>query len=90
MKPSDSSPWQNLAQTLSHQGDLDLADIAYTAAFQAEPTDAQILWNKAQNLQRQGKKAEANKVLEQIVAKNDWQPRFNWIKSQARWQLEGR
>jgi ferric-dicitrate binding protein FerR (iron transport regulator)/tetratricopeptide (TPR) repeat protein len=88
-KPNEAGPWRDLANSLSYQGDLDLADRAYRAAFEAEPTDAQLLWDRAQNLKRSGKLAEANKLLRQIVD-DHWQPRFNWLKAQARWQLEGR
>jgi thioredoxin-like negative regulator of GroEL len=88
-RPNEAGPWQSLGQTLSREGDLDLADRAFRAAFAAEPTDAQILWEQAQNLRRAGKLAEANRVLRRI-ADSTWQPRFNWLKSQARWQLEGR
>jgi len=88
-RPNEAGPWQGLGQTLSREGDRDLADRAYRAAFAAEPTDAQILWEQAQNLRRAGKLAEANGVLRRI-ADSTWQPRFNWLKSQARWQLEGR
>ena len=42
-----------------------------------------------QNLRQAGKLAESRAVLREIVQR-DWQPRFGWIKSQARWQLEGR
>lgn len=89
LKPNEGQPWQNLASRLSYQGELELANRAYQAAFEAEPTDAQILWQQAQNLRQTGKVAESRAVLRQIV-QGDWQPRFNWIKSQARWQLEGR
>jgi cytochrome c-type biogenesis protein CcmH/NrfG len=84
-RPGESGPWLELAQTLNHEGDLDLADLAYIAAFDAEPTNAQILWDRAQNLQQAGKTAEARQVFRQI-ADRQWQPRFNWIKEQARWQ----
>jgi thioredoxin-like negative regulator of GroEL len=74
---------------LSREGDLDLADRAFRAAYAAEPTDANILWEQAQTLRQAGKLAEAQRVLRQI-ADGTWQPRFNSLKSQARWQLEGR
>ena len=89
MKPNESQPWQGLASRLSYQGELDLANRAFKAAAEAEPTDAQILWQQAQNLRQAGKLAESRAVLREIVQR-EWQPRFGWIKSQARWQLEGR
>ena len=86
---SEAAPWQNLAQSLSQEGELDLADLAYAAAFDAEPTNAQLLWDRAQNLRQAGKLAEERAVLRRI-ADGQWQPRFNWIQSQARWQSKGR
>jgi Tfp pilus assembly protein PilF len=88
-RPNESGPWVALAGTLSRTGELDLADRAYAAAFEAEPTDAQILWDRAQNLRQAGKSAEAQKLYRQL-AEGDWQPRFNWLRTQAKWQLEKR
>jgi tetratricopeptide (TPR) repeat protein len=86
-RPNESGPWLALAGTLSRTGELDLADRAYAAAFEAEPTGANILWERAQNLRQSGKLTEAQKLYRQL-AEGDWQPRFNWVRSQARWQLE--
>ena len=86
-RPNESGPWVALAGTLSRTGELDLADRAYAAAFEAEPTNAQILWDRAQNLRQAGKLTEARKLYRQL-AEGDWQPRFNWVRSQAKWQLE--
>ncbi|HKI38357.1 MAG TPA: VIT domain-containing protein [Gemmataceae bacterium] len=88
-RPNESAPWVALATTLSRTGELGLADRAYAAAFEAEPTDAQILWDRAQNLCQAGKTTEAQKLYRQL-AEGDWQPRFNWVRTQAKWQLEKR
>jgi len=89
-RPNESGPWVALANTLGRTGELDLADRAYyAAAFEAEPTDAQILWDRAQNLRQAGKTAEAQKLYRQL-AEGDWQPRFNWVRTQAKWQMEKR
>ena len=82
-QPNEAGPWVSLAQTLSSKGELDLADRAYGAAFEAEPTNAQILWDRAQQLQQAGKQVEAQKLFRQL-ADTDWQPRFNWLKSRAK------
>jgi tetratricopeptide (TPR) repeat protein len=87
IQPNESGPWLNLAQTERGNGDFDLADRAYTAAFEAEPTNAQILWDRAQALQQSGKTAEARMLYRQIVERH-WQPRFASIQAQARWQVE--
>ncbi|MBY0524058.1 MAG: FecR domain-containing protein [Gemmataceae bacterium] len=89
LKPNEGGPWQNLAQRLSYQADYDLANLAFKAAFESDPTDANILWEQAQTLRRAGKLAESQQLLRQIV-NGTWPTRFNWLQSQARWQLEGR
>jgi tetratricopeptide (TPR) repeat protein len=86
LHPNEAAPWLNLAQTLRSEGELAQADHAYTAAFEAEPTNAQILWDRAQNLQQAGKQTEAQQVYRRL-ADGQWQPRFNGLQSQARWQL---
>jgi Flp pilus assembly protein TadD len=89
MQPNEAAPWHNLAHSLSQRGDLELADLAYTAAFEAEPTNAQLLWDRAQNLRQAGKSVAAQKLFRQL-ADGKWQPRFRWLQSQARWQVEKR
>jgi tetratricopeptide (TPR) repeat protein len=89
LQPNESAPWLSLAQTERGEGDYDLADRAYTAAFEAEPTNAQILWDRAQNLQQAGKRVAAQQVYRQLAG-GDWQPRFSSLQVQARWQLENR
>jgi tetratricopeptide (TPR) repeat protein len=89
LRPNEADPWLDLARTLSRQGDLDLADRAYMAAFEAEPTNAQILWDRAQNLRQGGKTLAAHRLLQQL-AEGKWQPRFEWLKTQARWEVRGR
>jgi tetratricopeptide (TPR) repeat protein len=88
LHPNESGPWLGLAQSLRQEGDLGLADRAFAAAFEAEPTNAQILWDRAQNLEQSGNHLEAQKLYRRL-ADGPWQPRFNWIQSQARWQLRG-
>ncbi len=44
LRPNEAAPWSSLAATLSQQADLELADRAYRAAAEAEPTDPQLLW----------------------------------------------
>ena len=87
LRPNEAAPWLGLAETLGQKGELDLADRAYAAAFEAEPTNAQILWDRAQNLRQAGQSVEAARLLRQI-AEGRWQPRFTWLQTQAKWQLE--
>jgi tetratricopeptide (TPR) repeat protein len=87
LSPNEAAPWLILAETLGQKGELDLADRAYAAAFEAEPTNAQILWDRAQNLRQAGQSAEANRLLRQI-AEGRWQPRFQGLQAQARLQVQ--
>jgi tetratricopeptide (TPR) repeat protein len=87
-RPAEAGPWLSLAQTLGRQGDLLLADRAYKAAYEAEPTNAQILWDRAVNLRQAGKTVEAQALFRQI-AEGTWQPRFQGLRSQAKLQLQG-
>jgi hypothetical protein len=56
-------------------------------AFEAEPTNAQILWDRARNLAQAGQAQEAEKLYRRL-AEGTWQPRFAGLCDQARWQLE--
>jgi hypothetical protein len=89
LRPKESGPWAALAETLRRQGELTLADQAFASAFGAEPTNAQLLWDRAQNLKQAGRRAEANKLLRQL-AEGSWKPRFQALQKQARWQLDNR
>jgi ferric-dicitrate binding protein FerR (iron transport regulator)/tetratricopeptide (TPR) repeat protein len=82
-KPNEAAPWVSLAQTLQGERDFDLADRAYAAAFAAEATNAQILWDRAHNLQQAGRVAEAREVYRRL-AEGTWQPRFQALQQQAR------
>jgi tetratricopeptide (TPR) repeat protein len=86
MRPNEAAPWLQLAQTLRNEGEYDLADRAYAQAFESERTNAQILWDRAQNLQQAGRIDQARAVYRQL-ADTTWQPRFQWMAQQARWQL---
>ena len=73
----------SLAQTLRQQGHIELADRAYASAFEAEPTNAQILWDRARALLDSGRTAEARKLFRQL-ADGQWQPRFSGLQAQAK------
>ena len=67
-------------------GELEQADSAYKAAYETEPTNAQVLWDRAQNLRQAGKQVEAARLFRQI-ADGRWQPRFQGVQTQARLQI---
>jgi ferric-dicitrate binding protein FerR (iron transport regulator) len=85
LRPNEAGPWVELAESLGHRGELQLADRAYAAAYEAEPTNAQILWDRAQNLRALGQSVEAGRLLRQI-AEGRWQPRFQGVQALARIQ----
>jgi hypothetical protein len=87
LQPKEAAPWSSLAGTLARQGELALADRAYRAAAEAEPTDPQLLWDRAQNLKQLGKQQEAQHLVRRI-AEGTWQPRFQGLQAQARYLLQ--
>jgi hypothetical protein len=86
LQPNEAAPWLDLAKTQKSARAFDLADRAYAAAFEAEPTNAQILWDRARSLQQAGRQAEAQTLYRQL-AEGQWQPRFSGLQAQARWQI---
>jgi anti-sigma factor RsiW len=85
LKPNESEPQLVLARTLRQDGETELSDKAFALAFEAESTNPQILLEHAQMLQQAGRVADAQRLYRQI-AEGKWQPRFQWIQQQARWQ----
>jgi len=83
LHPAESKAWLDLAQTLQSAGDLNRADRAYVLAFEAEPTNPEILWKRAQNLVRQEQGDRARELYRRI-AEGQWQERFSGIAEQAR------
>ncbi|MCH7729855.1 MAG: hypothetical protein IH991_25805 [Planctomycetes bacterium] len=83
LKPAEAAPWIDLAKTLHLNGNLELANRAYSAAFGAEPTNAEILWNHAQMLEGFGRVERAYHIYHQIT-EGKWQERFEWIRRAAK------
>ena len=90
VKPNESEP-VGVARggRPGRKGDWRLADKCYEMAFAAEPTNAQLLWDRATYLQQQGQVAESRTLYRQL-ADSEWQPRFSGLKAQARQAVEGR
>ena len=86
VQPNESDPWLGLAESLRLGGETVLADMAFKAAYEAEPTNAQILWDRAQNLEQAGKLVTAQQLYRQI-AESTWQPRFQCLVAQAKLRL---
>jgi tetratricopeptide (TPR) repeat protein len=82
-KPNESTAWLNLAQTLRNEVSIDLAHRAYDEAWEAEPTNARILWDHAQMLEHAGRIEDARQRYQQLVD-GKWQPRFRPLQGRAR------
>lgn len=82
-EPNDASSWERLAKNQIAAGDRESADAAFAAAFQVEPTNPQLLWDRAENLRRLGRIAAADTLLRQIAA-GAWQPRFQGLVHRAK------
>jgi hypothetical protein len=89
INPGEADVWALLAEGLARQGDREWADRAFASAFERESTNAQYLWDRAENLRKAGRLAAA-KALYRQLANTDWQPRFSGLKEQAKWALEAR
>jgi tetratricopeptide (TPR) repeat protein len=83
LHPAESKPWVELGETLQAEGDLERADRAFALGFEAEATNPEILWKRAQNLAKLGQPEQARALYQQI-ADGSWQQRFNATVEQAR------
>ncbi len=88
-RPTTARTWIDLGHRLRNQGDFDTADRAYATAFEADPKNPSILWDRAQDRRQLGDVADCNRLLRQI-RDGKWDASYNHIQANARWQLEGR
>jgi ferric-dicitrate binding protein FerR (iron transport regulator)/predicted Zn-dependent protease len=86
--PDETGTWVGLAHSLSREGDPGLAERAYAVAAAADPENAQLLWDRAQNLRQAGQAEEAEQLF-RTLAGRDWPTAYRGISARARWQLEG-
>jgi tetratricopeptide (TPR) repeat protein len=87
VQANEAASWTNLAQMLRQQGHVDLADRAYVAACDAEPTNAQVLWDRAELLWENGRRDQARPLFRQI-ATGSWGPQFSALQSRAKQYVE--
>jgi predicted Zn-dependent protease len=85
--PDESGTWVGLARSLSREGDPDLAERAYAVAAVADPDNARLLWDRAQNLRQAGHAGQADELF-RALAGRDWPGEYRGIRTRARWQLE--
>jgi ferric-dicitrate binding protein FerR (iron transport regulator)/tetratricopeptide (TPR) repeat protein len=89
LKPASAAAWLDMARALQSDHQLDLADNAFAQAYAAEPTNAQILWDRAENLENQGRTREARGLFE-TLATREWQQRFQPLGEAAKRKLGAR
>ena len=85
----DVARWQRVAQERNQAGDYLLADRALVVASEVDPTNAEVVWQRAKNLRQAGKVAEADKLLHRL-ANEQWPERFQGIRSSAQYSLTHR
>ena len=69
-----------------YRAEMDAAERAYVTACELEPTNAEILWARAENLERLGQ-VEPARGLYRRIADGTWQPRFQAVQERARQRL---
>jgi tetratricopeptide (TPR) repeat protein len=75
--------WRFAALLAEEQGQYELADRSYELAFNADPTNAEILRNRALALIETGRGAEARGLL-QTLASGSWNPKHAGLQTQAK------
>lgn len=75
--------WSRLAQQLVGSGKTTLADRAFAEACRRAPTNAQYLFDRAQNLHQSGRTEEARHLFQQVVS-GTWDEQFAGLKERAR------
>lgn len=82
-RSGESTPWRSLAENLTAQQQIDLADMAWSKAFEFEQTNPEILLAHAKMLNANGRTSAGHQLLRRITD-TSWQPRFAKIQQQAR------
>lgn len=78
----ESAPWRSLAETLTQQQQIELADMAWSKAFEFEQTNPEILLGHAKMLQANSRVAGSHRLLRKIID-SSWQPRFDRVQQEA-------
>ena len=87
-RPGESSRWVALATELAGENESALADRAYVAAFESDPSNPQILLDRAHLLQRSGQADRAREIFRRIV-EGTWSEQHKPLQEQARTLLGG-
>ena len=79
----ESAPWLALARNLTSGKQVELANVAWSKAFEFEQTNPEILLGHAKMLAANGRISASRRLLKQIVD-SSWQPRFGRVQQEAR------
>ncbi|MCA9009959.1 MAG: hypothetical protein KDB01_09450, partial [Planctomycetaceae bacterium] len=83
----ESAPWIALARNLGNEKQVDLADVAWTRAYEFETTNPEILLEHAKLLQSFGRTAEARVLLYQVTDRS-WQLQYSNVVQEVRTLLQ--
>ncbi len=80
----DATPtWREAAQRLRQGRQFELADRALAAALAADPNDASLVWDRAQNWQQAGRPQEARRQMRRL-AEGEWPAQHRALQDRAR------
>jgi tetratricopeptide (TPR) repeat protein len=85
---TESSQWYQLAGELRNAGETEPADRAYASAFALDPTNAQILWDRAHNLTMKGGMTPKARDLYGEIVEGNWDAKYQHLKEQAKAMVE--
>ncbi len=87
LQHGERRPWLALARQQCVQKEHDFAERAFAVAASLEPSNAEIVWERALNLRAAGRRDAAHTLLEQLD-KGTWQERYRDFQIRARRALE--
>jgi Tfp pilus assembly protein PilF len=82
-----AAAWLDLALRQHEQEDYDLAERAFAVAAALEPSNAEIVWERAVNHRAAGRRAAARTLFQQL-AKGVWAERYRAFQLRAQRTLE--
>lgn len=86
--PDQSAAWIDFAVAMNSEQRFNIADKAWSTAFQCESTNPDILLQHAQFLRSTNQTQRSREILTRITT-STWQPRFEGVKNQAQLILNG-
>ena len=85
---TESAQWYQIATEMAGADQTVPADRAYASAFALDPTNAQILWDRANNLAKRGAMTAKARDLYGEIVEGTWDAKYQPLKDQAKAILE--